>query len=101
MKGRCKPGPLVEGSQFKASSGQREASTEFVLALSKTNKTSSIISSSNLVALEVVQSSSKMINAGSVLIGSLTSPELAQIAPVGVEENLALIGPLRLCRRRY
>jgi hypothetical protein len=96
LRGRRKPNPLVEGSRVKAGSGQGEASTEFVLASPETNRTSSAISSSNLAALEVAQSSPAMIDAGSILMGSLTSSELTQITPVGVEENPALIGSTQI-----
>jgi hypothetical protein len=96
LRGRRKPKPLVEGSRVKAGSGQGEASTEFVLALPETNRTSPTISSSNLAALKVAQSLSAMIDAGSVLMGSLTLPKLAQIAPMRVEENSALIGSTQI-----
>jgi hypothetical protein len=88
LRGRRKPRPLVEGSRVKAGSGQGEALTEFVLASPEKNRTSPAISSSNLVALEVAQSSLAMIDAGFVLMGSLTLPELAQIAPVGLKRIL-------------
>jgi hypothetical protein len=69
---------------------------EFVSASPETNRTSLADSSSNLAALEVAQSLPAMIDASSVLMGSLNSPEFAQIAPVGVEENPALIGSTQI-----
>jgi hypothetical protein len=90
--GGRKPRPLVKGPRVKAGSGQGDALKEFVSALPETNRTSPAAYSSNLAVLEVAQCSPAMINAGFGLMGSLNSPELAQISPVGVEENPALIG---------
>jgi hypothetical protein len=92
LRGRRKPRPLVKGPRVKAGSGQGDASKEFVSASPETNRTSPAAYSSNLEALEVAESSPAMIDAGSGLMGSLNSPEFAQIAPMGVEENPALIG---------
>ena len=82
----------MKGSRVKAGLSQGETSTEVALVSLETNRISLAISSSIPTALEVAQSLPAMIDAGSVLMGSLTSPEFAQTAPVGVEENIALIG---------
>jgi hypothetical protein len=70
----------------KAGSGQGEASTEFALASPETN--SPAVSSSIPASLEV--------GAGSVMMGSLSSTESAQLAPVGVEENTVQREPTQI-----
>jgi hypothetical protein len=64
------------------------------LALPETD--SPAVSSSILVALEIVQSLPARFDVGSVMMGSLSSPEFAQIASVGVEENTVQIGSAQI-----
>jgi hypothetical protein len=85
LRGRRKPRLRIKAGSGRGLSGPK-GSIEFALASPETNRISPAVSSSIPTALEVAQSLPAMIDAGS-LMGSLSSSEFAQIAPVGVRRE--------------
>jgi hypothetical protein len=53
------------------------------------------------VVLEIAQSLLARFDAGSVMMGSLSLPEFAQIASVEVEENTVQIGSAHIVPETY